>query len=152
MFDVGFSELVLIFIVGLLVLGPEKLPVVIRTGSRYLARLRRSFNEVRAEIEREVGYDEIKRELHNQSILDSLKEARDDLGKAGRELRDLPYDISNIVKGESPTGATPERPAVADPAGPRSADQGPSEPAPTESNPSNRPTDSDPPGGDPSRQ
>jgi sec-independent protein translocase protein TatB len=110
MFDVGFSELVLIFIVGLLVLGPERLPVVIRTTSRYLARLRRSFNEVRAEIEREVGYDEIKRDLHNQSILDSLKQARDDLGKAGRELQDLPYDISGIIKEES-TASKPGEPA-----------------------------------------
>ena len=73
MFDIGFSELVLIFIVGLLVLGPERLPGVIKTGSLWLAKLRRSFNDVRSEIEREIGYDEIKREIHNQAVLDDLK-------------------------------------------------------------------------------
>lgn len=100
MFDIGFSELVLIFIVALLVLGPEKLPGVIRTTSLWLARLRRSFNDVRAEIEREVGYDEIKRELHNQAILDSLKEVRDDLQQTGRDLSQLPYDVSDVIKGQ----------------------------------------------------
>jgi sec-independent protein translocase protein TatB len=79
---------------GLVVLGPERLPGVIRTGSLWLAKIRRSFNEVRAEIEREVQLDEIKRELHNQSIMDSLKDARQDLNK----LRNLPYDVSDIVR------------------------------------------------------
>lgn len=110
MFDIGFSELVLIFIVGLLVLGPERLPGVIKTGSLWLAKLRRSFNDVRSDIEREIGYDEIKREIHNQAVLDNLKQAqeglkqvRDELKETGRQLegaqRDLqhlPYDISAI--------------------------------------------------------
>ncbi len=94
MFDVSFAELALILVVGLVVLGPERLPGVIRTGSLWLAKIRRSFNEVRAEIEREVQLDEIKRELHNQSIMDSLKDARQDLNK----LRNLPYDVSDIVR------------------------------------------------------
>ncbi len=119
MFDIGFSELVLIFIVALLVLGPEKLPGVIRTGSLWLAKLRRSFNDMRSEIEREIGYDEIKREIHNQAVLDHLKQAqdglkqvRDELSDTGRQLdearRDLqkfPYDIGNISHSVESTPA-----------------------------------------------
>ncbi len=116
MFDIGFSELVLIFIVGLLVLGPERLPGVIRTGSLWLAKLRRSFNDVRSEIEREIGYDEIKREIHNQAVLDNLKQAqdglkqvRDELTETGRQLGDLqhlPYDISPLGTERKPATDT----------------------------------------------
>jgi len=122
-FDIGFSELVLIFIVGLLVLGPERLPGVIKTGSLWLAKLRRSFNDVRSEIEREIGYDEIKREIHNQAVLDNLKEAqkelkqvRDELSaplsetnrqldEARHSLQQLPYDINPLGKSPAATSA-----------------------------------------------
>lgn len=97
MLDVSFSELVLILIVGLLVFGPEKLPEVVRTTGLWINKIRRSFNQIRSEIEREVGVDEIKREIHNQSILDSLKEVRNDLNQAHQNLRDLPYDVKDIV-------------------------------------------------------
>ena len=66
MFDIGFLELVLVGIVGLLVLGPERLPVAARTVGKYVGKLRRSFNAVRVEIERE---------LHNQEVMEKLKEA-----------------------------------------------------------------------------
>ena len=111
MFDVGFSELVLIFIVGLLVLGPERLPGVIRTGSLWLARLRRSFNDIRAEIERESGLDELKRDLHNQSIMDSLKDVRNDLQQTHQQLQQLPRELSETVdqagKPAAPSTQTP---------------------------------------------
>lgn len=97
MFDVSFSELLLVLIVGLLVFGPEKLPEVVRTTSLWISKIKRSFNQIRSEIEREVGVDEIKREIHNQSILDSLKDVRNDLNQAHQNLRDLPYDVTDIV-------------------------------------------------------
>lgn len=102
MFDVSFSELVLILIVGLLVFGPEKLPEVVRTTGLWLGKLRRSFAQIRAEIEREVGVDEIKREIHNQSILDSLKDVRDDLRRTQSDLQNLPYDVADVVERNSP--------------------------------------------------
>ncbi len=126
MFDIGFSELVLIFIVGLLVLGPERLPGVIKTGSLWLAKLRRSFNEVRSEIEREIGYDEIKREIHNQAVLDNLKQAqeelrqmRDELSDTTRELQQLPCDINPLDKPAAP--AQPSAPPDANTAPPEKA-------------------------------
>ena len=79
MFDIGFSELVLVAVVGLLVLGPERLPGAIRTGSLWLGRLRRSFNSIRAEIEREINADEIRQDLHNEGVMESLKQAEQDL-------------------------------------------------------------------------
>jgi sec-independent protein translocase protein TatB len=95
MFDVSFSELVLILIVGLLVFGPEKLPEVVRTASLWIGKIRRTFNNIRTEIEREVGVDELKRDLHNQSIMDSLKDVHNDLRKTHSELAQLPHELYN---------------------------------------------------------
>lgn len=97
MFDVSFSELVLILIVGLLVFGPEKLPEVVRTAGLWLSRLRRSFNHIRSEIEREVGIDELKRDIHNQGIMDSLKDVHNDLRKTQQELGQLPHEMQNTI-------------------------------------------------------
>lgn len=99
MFDIGFAELLLLGVVGLLVLGPERLPTAVRTVSIYLGKLRRSFNSIRSEIERELHTEEIKREIHNQAVLDSLKETEQQL----RESLDTPYDISDIT-GKEHTG------------------------------------------------
>lgn len=74
MFDIGFLELILVSIIGLLVLGPERLPGAIRTASLYVGKLRRSFNSIRSEIERELKADEIRQDLHNQSIMQELRE------------------------------------------------------------------------------
>ena len=97
MFDVSFSELVLILIVGLVVFGPEKLPEVVRTAGLWLSKLRRSFNHIRSEIEREVGMDELKRDIHNQGIMDSLKEVHNDLRKTQQDLSQLPRDVQNSI-------------------------------------------------------
>jgi sec-independent protein translocase protein TatB len=98
MFDVSFGELLLILVVGLLVFGPEKLPQVVRTTSQWINHLRRSFNQIRADIEREVGVDELKRDLHNQSILDSLRDVKKDLQGAQDELDRLPYEVNESVR------------------------------------------------------
>jgi sec-independent protein translocase protein TatB len=104
MFDIGFAELLLVSVVGLLVLGPERLPGAIRTLSLWLGKLRRSFNSVRAEIERELRADEIKQDLHNNAVMESLKQAEKDL----RNGLDAPYDIGSI-------GAEPKEDKEADP-------------------------------------
>ena len=61
MFDIGFTEIVLVGVVSLVVLGPEKLPGAVRTAALMIGRLKRSFNTLKAEIEKEVGADEIRR-------------------------------------------------------------------------------------------
>lgn len=73
MFDIGGLELLLITVVALLVIGPERLPEALRTLGLWLGRLRRSFTSVKAEIEKEIGMDEIRRQLHNEAIMDEMK-------------------------------------------------------------------------------
>lgn len=77
MFDIGFSELLLVGLVALVVLGPERLPGAIRTTSLWLGRLKRSVQGLRSEIEREIGADDIRRQLHNERILELEREMRE---------------------------------------------------------------------------
>ena len=61
MFDIGFSELILIGIVTLVVVGPERMPRVARTAGLLLGRMQRYVNGVKADISREIQLDELKR-------------------------------------------------------------------------------------------
>jgi sec-independent protein translocase protein TatB len=76
MFDIGFTELLLIGIVALVVLGPERLPGAVRTAGLWIGRIKRSFSAIKAEVEREIGADEIRRQLHNEQILDLEREMK----------------------------------------------------------------------------
>lgn len=98
MFDIGFSELLLIAVVGLLVLGPERLPVAVRTTSLWIGRLRRQFTEIRAEVEREIGADEIRAQLRNEEIMDQLRESREVLESTSREIRQPLMEAGEAVR------------------------------------------------------
>lgn len=108
MLDIGFTELLLIAVISLLVLGPERLPGALRTASMWLGRIRRSFNEVRTELERELNTADFNQDLHNDTILKQLgdagKEINDDMESVRASLQDLQFDIDNTIgksSGES---------------------------------------------------
>ena len=61
MFDIGFSELIVIAVVALVVIGPERLPKVARTAGHLLGRMQRYVNDVKADIGREMQLDELKK-------------------------------------------------------------------------------------------
>lgn len=72
MFDIGFSELIVIGIVALLVIGPERLPKVARTVGLLLGRAQRYVSDVKSDINREMQLDELKR-LQSQ-VVESARE------------------------------------------------------------------------------
>ena len=84
MFDMGFTEMVLIGIVALVVIGPERLPGVARTAGKYVGRLKRFMTTVKADVEQELRADELRQILsQQQKELDTLK---DSISEAGREV------------------------------------------------------------------
>ncbi len=115
MFDIGFAELLVVAVLGLLVLGPERLPQAIRTGALWIGRFKRSFNNVRTEIEREIGADEIRRQLHNEAIMADLKKTQDKVNR-GLAATQRPLDLSDlervaadarpVIEDELPASAT----------------------------------------------
>lgn len=80
-------ELMLVFVVALLVIGPDKLPGAVRTGSLWIGRFRRSYNKVKSEIERELNTDEIKRQLHNEAVLEEIEAAKQHVKKIADETK-----------------------------------------------------------------
>ena len=88
MFDIGFPELIMISVVALLVIGPEKLPETIRTISLWLGRIQRSFGNIRREIEAEIGADEIRQQLHNESIMKDLEKTKNTLESVKQDVDD----------------------------------------------------------------
>lgn len=125
MFGISFSELLLVSLVALLVLGPERLPGAARTAGLWIGRLKRSFNSIRQEVEREIGADEIRRQLHNEHIVSLEQEARRILDPkapatpAAANVQPAAPDMAPTAPApivEQPTETPPSAGAPSDPA------------------------------------
>lgn len=79
MFDVGFSELLVIAVVALLVLGPERLPRAARFAGLWVRRARAQWHSVRNELEQELAAEDLRKSLDeaNAAIRDAASEARE---------------------------------------------------------------------------
>jgi sec-independent protein translocase protein TatB len=75
-FDIGFTELLVCLVVALVVIGPEQLPGAVRSAGLWIGRLKRSLRDTRNEIERQIGADEIRRQLHNEEVMQNIEDAR----------------------------------------------------------------------------
>ena len=113
MFGISFSELLLVSLVALLVLGPERLPGAARTAGLWIGRLKRSFNSIRQEVEREIGADEIRRQLHNEHIVSLEQEARRILDPKGPSVSS-PANVQPAVQ-DAPPGVPAPTPVVEQP-------------------------------------
>lgn len=122
MFDIGFSELMVIGIVALIVIGPERLPKVARTLGHLLGRAQRYVNDVKSDINREIQLDELKK-LQSQ-VTDSARALEDSVRKeydSARSAIEMPAqaavaDLESVGKLaiESPPEPTesPSKPAA----------------------------------------
>ncbi len=84
MFDIGFSELMLIGIVALVVIGPERLPKVARTAGQWLGRLNRYVSQVKQDIDRDIKLDELRK--MQQDMKDSAQRYEIMAGDTKREI------------------------------------------------------------------
>lgn len=90
MFDIGFSELVVIGLIALIVLGPKRLPEVARTAGRWLGQLRRFVSEVKQDLDREIHHEELAELRKLKQELDAtrnlMQDASGDLVKGFTEV------------------------------------------------------------------
>lgn len=89
MFDIGFGELVLVGIVALLVFGPEQLPTVARTLGLWWGRLKYTLQSAKNDFDREVGADEIRRQLHNEQVMKELGESEEAIRRIMKESEEM---------------------------------------------------------------
>ncbi|WP_248752791.1 Sec-independent protein translocase protein TatB [Pseudomonas sp. MWU15-20650] len=116
MFGISFSELLLVGLVALLVLGPERLPGAARTAGLWIGRLKRSFNAIKQEVEREIGADEIRRQLHNEHILSLEQEARKILSPVQEPAKPVEPVAEHSIAPAPIADAAPATPAPTEPA------------------------------------
>ena len=125
MFDVGFSEIVVIAVVALIVIGPERLPKVARTLGHMFGRLQRYVNEVKADINREMELDELRklqaqvqsaaRDIE-QSVTSAVNEAEAGVRSVEAQLNAADTAGTTTQDANVEAGASAPVPAVASPA------------------------------------
>jgi sec-independent protein translocase protein TatB len=116
-FDIGFTELMVIGVVALIVIGPERLPGVARTIGHLAGRLQRYVNDVKADISREMEFDELRK------MRDSMQQAATEVetsvrGELSKTEQDLNKAVADAVEDKSiapETAAMPEPPAAPEP-------------------------------------
>ena len=107
MFDIGFSELVVIGLVALIVIGPERLPRVARTVGHLIGRLQRYVADVKADINREVELDELRK------MRDSVQQAAASIESSVTSgLSKAEEDINRSISADPPPGSGPSQTAV----------------------------------------
>lgn len=107
MFDIGFGELVIIGLIALLVLGPERLPAVAKTVGGFVRKARRTWHQMRVELEQEVDrsrIQDIKNEMTEtrRQLREQMKSADDSLRQTGDELQDTVNKIEQSGKPQKP--------------------------------------------------
>jgi len=129
MFDIAFSELLVIGVVALVVIGPERLPKVARTMGVLFGRLQRYVSQVKSDINREMELSElskVKTEFEG-AAREFQRDIESKVHEAERDIREVESDIDRQMRGDSAAapapapdepataGAMPEAPAVASP-------------------------------------
>jgi sec-independent protein translocase protein TatB len=106
MFDIGFSELLVIAIVALIVIGPQQLPKVARTLGHLFGRMQRYVNDVKADINREMELQELKK------LQSSMEEtARTFHSSVNKEVSEAESEFNKLAQSAQPAPA-PEQPSA----------------------------------------
>jgi sec-independent protein translocase protein TatB len=122
MFDIGFSELLVIGVVALIVIGPERLPKVARTVGHLFGRMQRYVNDVKADISREIELDELRKlqtsmqdaaRSFEQSVTEGVNATESELRKIAQEANPTaPPEPAPPVSSEAGAAPQPAQPAL----------------------------------------
>lgn len=105
MFDFGFWEIILILMVALVVVGPERLPGLARTAGLWIGKAKRMVSDVKAEIDQELAADELKKALNKQEAMSDVYEIIEETRKVSsdikRELNKPAEEVSKLASEEN---------------------------------------------------
>jgi sec-independent protein translocase protein TatB len=110
MFDIGFSELVLIGLIALIVLGPKRLPEAARAAGRWMGQLRRFVASVKQDLDRELRADEL---AELRRLKDELDDTRRALSESSSQIVQGLTETAEAASIRPPAAALPEPPAAA---------------------------------------
>ena len=92
MFDIAFSELLLVAVISLIVMGPNQIPETVRSVGLWVGRIRQAISSAKRELENEVGMEEIREKLHNEEVLRNINETKEDINQG---LNQIPMSSRN---------------------------------------------------------
>lgn len=117
MFDIGFWELTFIAVIGIVIVGPHRLPEVVRTVTAMVRKMRRMFSDVKADIERELDLDDMRRIVREVDMEEHIREINKSVMDMDGEVRSsgkaLLHDIDE-VKHKAEAMMDVYEPALAD--------------------------------------
>jgi len=87
MFDFGFWEIVMVLLVGLIVVGPERLPGLARTVGLWLGKVKRFVRDAKSEIDKELASEELKNALDKQNAMDDVYEIIEETKRTAGEVK-----------------------------------------------------------------
>jgi sec-independent protein translocase protein TatB len=88
MFDIGFSEMFMVLVIALIVIGPERLPAFAKKVGRFIGKAKRSFENVKREVQSELETEELNKRLAENNILKDTKQA----------VNEVTSEIKGVVK------------------------------------------------------
>jgi len=94
MFDIGFTEMFLVLVIALIVIGPERLPRVAAKVGRFIRKAKQSFENVKREVESELETEELNKRLAENNILKDTKETVKDISS---ELKDIAHKAGEKI-------------------------------------------------------
>lgn len=101
MFDIGFLELLIIAVVGLLVIGPDQLPQTLRSIGLWVGRFKRGLQQTRSEFEQQIGADDIRRQLHNEEVMQRLNASKEDINRVvNRESEAIEASLNDLEQAQ----------------------------------------------------
>ena len=77
MFQIGFLEILIILILGLIIIGPNKLPVVVKTTLKFYKKIENKFADFKNAIEDDIGADELKKDVFNELRMEELEKNKE---------------------------------------------------------------------------
>jgi len=113
MFDIGFSEIVVIGVVALIVIGPERLPKTARTVGLLFGRLQRYVNDVKADINREMELEELKK--LQQEVKTAAQDLQQTVSSAASSVESGVRDVEAQLNAGASEAPAPTPPPLAEP-------------------------------------
>lgn len=123
MFGIDFSELMVCVLVALVVIGPKRMPEAVRTTGLWIGRLKRSLRETREQVERQIGLEDVRRQLHTEEMMRTLDDMNEEIESAlnydrqtSRERAENNAKLTEISKREDTTTPQPHSTQTSRPA------------------------------------
>lgn len=106
MFDFGFGEIIMVMVIALIVVGPERLPSLARTAGFWVGKAKRFVTEVKSDIDRELAAEQLKKTLDDQSTFQDVYDIMEDTKQVGRELKQSYEREDSEPESSADTGTT----------------------------------------------